>query len=88
MKKIIFIAALSFAGVLSASTGDKVSPASKTSEVVEAKPKKAKKEDKVSVADCVRVTYHGCVDATTCIPDFSFEKAGEWVGKLEKNYCK
>ncbi|AZZ59294.1 hypothetical protein [Riemerella anatipestifer] len=88
MKKIIFIAALSFAGVLSASTGDKVSPASKTSEVVEAKPKKAKKEDKASEEDCVRVIYHGCIDATTCISDFSFEKLEEWVGKLEKNYCE
>lgn len=86
MKKIIFIAALSFAGVLSASTGDKVSPASKTSEVVEAKPKKAKKSLKqMDSQECFNAYYHGCTHAVTCVT--SLQEAIEWAEKVHQNYC-
>lgn len=84
MKKIIFIAALSIAGVLSASTGDKVSPISKNSEVVEGKSKKTKKKLKGMLSqECFNVYYHGCTHAVTCVT--SIEAGLKWAEKVHYN---
>lgn len=80
MRKIFLIATLLVAGMASASNSSSKYKGNKM-----LKTKKVKKSSKQS---CVRLYYIAdCIQATTCINDYSPEKAEKWFNAIEQNYC-
>lgn len=65
MKRIILIATMLVAGVMSAKSTSNEMLKNTTSKV---KVKKVNKSDKRLISDgCIRTYYHGCIHATACL---------------------
>lgn len=89
-KKVSLVAAMTVSGLFSASVGKDVSSLMgimSEKEFLETSKELRGSTNALPAQDCVPVTYHGCIHATTCISNFTFEKFDEWVERIEENYC-